>query len=137
MTNLFTYGSLMCSDIMAKVADCRPNCTPATLHDFFRAKVHNEEYPGIVPLQDSMVAGLLYLGLTAEALDRLDIFEGEMYQRQEVALLTENNPRTKAMTYVIKPEYRHLLTDKEWNFSEFLSTGKEKFEKSYFGFLQF
>lgn len=137
MTNLFTYGSLMCSDIMAKVAGCQNDCTQASLHNFFRAKMRNEEYPGIMPQPDTKVLGVLYVNLTAVALHRLDLFEGEMYQRQEVEVVTETNRLTPAMTYVIKPQYRHLLSDKEWDFSEFLSAGKEKFEKSYIGFWQF
>ncbi len=134
MTNLFTYGSLMCSDIMAKVAACHTDYTQATLRNFLRSKMHNEEYPGLVAQQDSTVSGVLYFGLAAEAIHRLDLFEGEMYRRQEVEVVTENNRRIAAMTYVIKPQYRHLLTNKEWEFSEFLSAGKEKFERSYVGF---
>ena len=137
MINLFTYGSLMCSDIMAKVASCKTECTQATLHNFFRSKIRNEEYPGIITQQHATVPGVLYFRLSAEAIHRLDLFEGEMYHRQEVAVITENNHPVTAMTYVIKPEYRHLLTDKEWSLTEFLAVGKVKFEKSYFGFQEF
>ena len=137
MTNLFTYGSLMCSDIMTRVAGCHADCIQATLHNFFRAKIHHEEYPGIVSQQNRMVTGVLYFDLSARAIHRLDLFEGEAYNRQEVEVVTKDTRRTTAMTYVITPEYRHLLTDREWNYSDFLSAGKKKFEKSYFGFHQF
>jgi hypothetical protein len=48
MLNLFTYGSLMCDDIMNKVAGCHADRHQATLKDYFRAKIRGEEYPGIV-----------------------------------------------------------------------------------------
>lgn len=127
----------MCSDIMASVAGCRLDFTQAALGGFFRAKIHDEEYPGLLPQQESMVSGVLYFDLAAESIDRLDLFEGKMYQRQEVEVISKNNRRIIAMTYVIKPQYSHLLSDEEWHFSEFLSAGKEKFKKSSCGFLQF
>ena len=134
MTNIFTYGSLMCRDIMFRVAGCKTDYTQATLNNFFRSKMHNEEYPGIIAQRDAAVPGVLYFELTAKAINRLDLFEGEMYRRQEVEVIMENHDQATAMTYVIKPQFKHLLTDEEWSFSEFLAVGKEKFEQSYFGF---
>ena len=134
MINLFTYGSLMCSDIMSRVAGCKTDCTQASLNNFFRSKIQSREYPGIIPQQGARVPGVLYFDISAEALERLDVFEGEMYQRQEVEVINDKNDSVTAMTYIIKPQYRDILTDKEWSFSEFLTVGKEKFEESYFGF---
>jgi len=134
MINLFTYGSLMCSDIMYKVAGCRFESDQAILNDFYRSKIQNEEYPGIVPQSGSKVSGVLYLALSPEALQRLDLFEGELYQRQEVGVLSENHGRVRAMTYVIKPGYGDLLTGETWSFNHFLAVGKKKFQASYLGF---
>jgi gamma-glutamylcyclotransferase (GGCT)/AIG2-like uncharacterized protein YtfP len=135
MVNLFTYGSLMCSDIMFKVADCQLDYCQAVLNNFFRSKMHGREYPGIVAQPETEVAGILYRNLTPDALTRLDAFEGKMYQRQQVEVMTKEQGLTMAMTYVIKPRYRDQLTDEEWDFSYFLAFGKKKFEKTYFGFL--
>lgn len=137
MTNIFTYGSLMCGDIMFRVAGGKTDSTQATLNNFFRSKMRNEEYPGIIAKPEATVPGVLYFNLPAEAIERLDVFEGEMYQRQQVEVIAEDHGPVTAMTYVIKPEYRHVLTGREWSFSEFLAVGKIKFEKSYFGFQEF
>jgi len=136
MVNLFTYGSLMCSDIMFKVAGCQLEYSPACLSNFFRSKMHGREYPGIVEQPKTQVAGVLYRNLSPEALQRLDAFEGEMYQRQEVEVMTKEHGLAMAMTYVIKPRYRNQLTDEEWDFRSFLVFGKKKFEETYFGFQQ-
>ncbi len=78
--------------------------------------------------------GVIYLDLTAEAIDRLDIFEGKHYNDKMCRLSLKIMALSTAMTYVIKPRYRDLLTGEEWSFSDFLAVGKKKFEKSFLGF---
>jgi gamma-glutamylcyclotransferase (GGCT)/AIG2-like uncharacterized protein YtfP len=134
MSNLFTYGSLMCSDIMNQVAGCHANFVSATLKDFKRSTIRGEEYPGIVSHPGSEVEGVLYFDLPPKAIERLDSFEGVQYSRQDVLVKTEQLAQYSAMTYVIKPEYCYLLTDNPWNYERFLTIGKSKFLDTYLGF---
>jgi gamma-glutamylcyclotransferase (GGCT)/AIG2-like uncharacterized protein YtfP len=134
MINLFTYGSLMCSDIMFQVAGCRADFVSATLKGFKRSTVRGEEYPGIVAHPGAEVKGVLYLRLPPQAIKRLDIFEGEQYSRSDVQIVTEQCFPGKAMAYIIKPEYRGLLTDEPWSYEHFLAVGKAKFLQAYLGF---
>lgn len=134
MINLFTYGSLMCSDIMFSVADTRLEYTEAVLKDFFRSKIRNEEYPGIIPQPGALVTGVLYFNLPLPAICRLDLFEGEFYARQKVLVATKKSHSTEAMTYIVKPQYRDILTNQEWSYEHFLTSGKKKFLHAYFGF---
>lgn len=134
MINLFTYGSLMCSDIMFPVADCRCGYTRAILKDFFRSGIKYEEYPGIIPQPGGLVTGIVYFNLPLPAIRRLDIFEGDLYVRQHIQVVTEGYGKLEAMTYVIKPEHIELLTNKEWSYEHFLASGKTKFKDAYFGF---
>ncbi|MBU1568479.1 MAG: gamma-glutamylcyclotransferase [Proteobacteria bacterium] len=134
MSDLFTYGSLMCNDIMHQVAGCRIDYVSATLKDFKRSKIVDEEYPGIVAHPGAEVKGVLYLHLPSTAIARLDIFEGEQYSRQEVQIITAQLAPHMPMSYVIKPEYSHLLTDETWDYRHFLAIGKTKFQKAYLGF---
>ena len=133
MTNLFTYGSLMSSDIMHHVAGCMAESAPAVLKNFQRSKIRGEEYPGIVGHPGAEVAGILYRDLPPEAMERLDSFEGAQYSRQEVQLVTDTGS-CLAMAYVIKPEYSHLLTEEPWSYADFLAVGKARFLESYIGF---
>lgn len=133
MTNLFTYGSLMCSDIMDHVAGCQAESVSAVLKNFKRSKIRGEEYPGIVAHPGAEVEGVLYRGLSPQAMERLDSFEGAQYLRQEVQLQTEAGS-CLAMAYVIKPEYSHLLTDETWSYADFLAVGKARFLEAYVGF---
>lgn len=132
--DLFTYGSLMSPDIMAKVAGCRLAALPAILHGYQRSLVKGEVYPGIAEMAGGIVNGVLYLDVSAEALKRLDAFEGEMYDRREVTVQEAGGATRAAMAYVFSPEYRQLLTGIPWDFNEFLATGKKRFEDGYCGF---
>jgi gamma-glutamylcyclotransferase (GGCT)/AIG2-like uncharacterized protein YtfP len=134
MDNLFTYGSLMSSDIMYTIAGCRADFVSATLRDFQRSSIRGEEYPGIVAHPQAEVEGVLYLDLSAKAMQRLDNFEGEQYARQEVQVMTQLYGLYTAMAYVIKPEYTDLLTGETWDYERFLAVGKSEFLKTYIGF---
>lgn len=133
MIHIFTYGSLMCADIMHRVAGCRTRSIEAVLKDFFRSGIYGEDYPGIVPRPGAAVTGVLYLNLPKEVVRRLDSFEGRMYERRKVEVVSSEDDIIPAMTYVIKSRYRDRLTHEEWSYAHFLSTGKAKFEKAYLG----
>jgi gamma-glutamylcyclotransferase (GGCT)/AIG2-like uncharacterized protein YtfP len=132
--DLFTYGTLMSSDIMMRVAGCQLDSRPASLHGFFRSKVRDEMYPGIREEDGGEVLGLLYLEVPAEAIERLDLFEGEMYERRQVTVRLDSGEEKAVMTYIFRPQYHNLLTGIPWEYDEFLSLGKQKFEDGYLGF---
>jgi len=132
--DLFTYGTLMSAEIMARVAGCRLTALPATLAGYRRSLVKDEVYPGITEDASGQVAGILYLAVPAAAQRRLDVFEGEMYERREVIVEEEGGAVRTAKTYVFRPAYLHLLTGIPWDFNQFLASGKKRFEDGYSGF---
>lgn len=132
--DLFTYGSLMCEDIMAEVAGLRLGCTPAILAGYWRFLVKDEQYPGVIEAPTGMVAGIVYHGLTPEAWSRLDRFEGEMYDRWPVTVRYENNTEITVDCYVFRSEFAHRLTATEWDYAAFLRGGKALFQSQYCGF---
>ena len=112
------------------------NIRPALLQGFRRHRVLHADYPAILPCDQSTVRGTLVTGLTDGDLWRLDIFEGDEYERRKVTARelkyegdinvepTEDQlgASVEAETYVwISPETR--LEDNEWDFQEFV---KEK-----------
>lgn len=131
--NLFTYGTLMAPDIMEEVSGIVLESVEATLPGYQRFQVRDEQYPGIVVADDQKVTGILYLNVSADAMKRLDLFEGDMYRRESVTcdLGGETLP---AMTYVVKEEHAHRLTSNAWDFDTFLKDGKQLFENMYNGF---
>ncbi|MBN1957156.1 MAG: gamma-glutamylcyclotransferase [Desulfuromonadales bacterium] len=131
--DLFTYGTLMDPEIMAHVAGGIFPSHPARLAGFRRRLVRNEVYPAIIPDVSEDVEGVVYLSLSAEALERLDSFEGEYYERKTV-MAESNGKKMNVETYVLTAEYRHLLSLIPWSLEEFQSAGKGIFARDYSGF---
>ena len=87
MKNLFAYGTLMCEDIMGDVSGCRlPSPSPGTLKGYSRWCVKGEPYPALVRDEKKLVEGMVYRNVPDSAWDRLDAFEGEMYERRLVRI---------------------------------------------------
>ena len=132
--HLFTYGSLMCEDIMTEVAGTRLLCEAAMLHGYRRFLVKDEQYPGVVAAVGGVVAGIVYHGIDAANWQRLDRFEGEMYERQQVRVCYTDGSEAEVDCYLFRPEFSHRLTTTEWDFAAFLQGGKTLFQHQYSGF---
>lgn len=133
-TQLFTYGSLMCEDIMSEVAGTRLLCEAATLPGYRRFLVKDEHYPGVVAQAGGLVSGIVYHGLGLENWQRLDRFEGEMYERQPVSVRYSDGREAMVDCYLFRPEFAHRLSSTEWDFAAFLQGGKSLFQHQYCGF---
>ena len=81
----------------------------------------------------SKVDGVLYLDINSEDLARLDHFEGSIYDRRNVQVMTGNNIYA-AQAYVVKKSYHSLLSDREWDPKKFQDEGIHRFLGGYFGF---
>ena len=110
MVNVFTYGSLMCADIMATVSGVNPLSESALLGNYRRYAVLGEDYPALIAEAGAQTQGLLYRNISDEALRRLDVFEGDYYQRCELDVALLDGRQVTAQTYVFRADYRHLLT---------------------------
>ncbi|HJV25632.1 MAG TPA: gamma-glutamylcyclotransferase family protein [Aromatoleum sp.] len=133
MEHCFTYGSLMCEDIMSAVSGVRSRFAAASLEGFRRQPVSGQTYPGMVPTAGARVPGVLYLDLPASAWPRLDRFEGEEYERRQVVVRLADGRAEPAWTYVFRPEFATRLVEGEWDFERFLATGKARFMARYVG----
>ncbi|NMF90823.1 gamma-glutamylcyclotransferase family protein [Aromatoleum petrolei] len=131
MQHCFTYGSLMCEDIMSAVTGARSRFVAASLDGYRRQPVRGQAYPGMVPATEACVPGVLYLDLPASAWLRLDRFEGEEYERRQVVVRLQDGRTETAWTYVFRPGYAARLVDGEWEFERFLRTGKARFTAQY------
>jgi len=117
--NLFTYGSLMFPDVWQRVAGEAFPTRTATLADFAAWRVRRETYPGLAPAPGTTTAGVLHLGVSAEAAVRLDAFEGPFYERTAVEVALPGGTRVPAFAYVVRPAHRHDLEARRWDAGEF------------------
>ena len=132
--NVFAYGTLMVSDVMYAVTTREFRFKNAILRNYVRFTVKGESYPGIIRVTDMVTEGIIYFEVDKLSLERLDAFEGDLYQRTPVRVETEKKEILNAETYVIRPEYRGYLSSKEWNVKEFVQKHLEAFLHTYQGF---
>ena len=124
----------MCEDIMYEVTGHQLSNEPATLRGYSRRSVIGENYPAIIPDREATVDGLIYRNLPSSVWDRLDRFEGEMYERHHVAVELNNRTTLSAETYVIHPDYLNRLDQSDWDFDDFMRNGKASFQRRYKGY---
>ena len=125
--NIFAYGTLVIPTVMYAVTTREFRFKKAILKGYERFTVKGESYPGIIPQADAITEGIIYLNVDQLSLERLDIFEGDLYQRTPIIVETEGEEMLNAETYVIKPEYRGYLSAKEWDVKEFIQKDLETF----------
>jgi hypothetical protein len=127
----------MCETIMKEVAGLLPEKTTGRARGYRRHAVIGEDYPAIIPDAPSRTEGVVYLDLPDSAWARLDKFEGEMYMRQPVTVEREDGTLLSAEAYVARPEFADRLdASSEWDFAEFQSAGKIRFQREYRGYRQ-
>ena len=115
--NIFTYGSLMFSEVWQRVVAGRYQSYPAILHDYQRFAVRDDTYPGIVARAGSSVSGLMYAGVAVDDIVALDHFEGVDYRRIEVDATLSDGSTWLVQTYLmINPA---ALSEQPWMPHEF------------------
>jgi len=124
----------MCEDIMFEVAGCLPPNVPGTLKGYSRRSVSGEHYPAIIPDKEGTVEGVVYRNVPNVAWDRLDRFEGEFYKRRRVGIELNDGAILYAETYILQPAYLNRLDQSDWDFENFIATGKARFQRHYKGY---
>lgn len=122
--SVFAYGTLQVPEVMQLVVGVEIKSHPARLNGYQRFKIKNRTYPAIIESPNKVIDGIIYHGLGDHALVLLDQFEDILYDRCLVDIESETQ---QAFVYVIKDEYKHLLTDEVWSLEEF----ERKYLKKY------
>jgi gamma-glutamylcyclotransferase (GGCT)/AIG2-like uncharacterized protein YtfP len=120
--HLYAYGTLQVGAIFAQIVGRAIEGRAATLAGYARYRISDRVYPAIVEAPGNEVPGVVYLGLTAEELARLDVYEGHLYERREVRVW-EGAGTLLVDTYVLRSEHRHRLSSEPWD--------RERFEREH------
>lgn len=100
---LFVFGSLMDRDLLALVIDrdaADIAMSPASVRGFQRRRVAGEHYPVLIHKPDGRVDGCLIEGLTAQDIDRVHFYEGDVYELVPVTATTEDGRRVTALVFL-------------------------------------
>jgi gamma-glutamylcyclotransferase (GGCT)/AIG2-like uncharacterized protein YtfP len=131
MKNLFAYGTLLVPEIWKAVVGKEFPSEPASLPGYEIRRVVNEDFPGIRPSGDPLgfVEGRVFHSLNEDTLMKLDRYEGNLYDRFEVLLAMPNSASIQSETYVVSPNFQHLLTNEFWNVDWFVNEALEQYLK--------
>lgn len=114
MQRLFVYGTLQVPAVIGRIVPRTLPAEPATLHGYRRGRVARADFPGIVPKADCSVQGQLLKQLQPEDLVLLDRYEGELYHRVMVEVVTEQATKVKCWVYVMARWASDRVLDEDW-----------------------
>lgn len=125
MQSLFAYGTLQLPEILERVIGRHVQGIPATLADYRSGLVARANFPGIVPKSGSIVEGSLITGFSPHEIQLLDQYEGELYRRILVTVLTQDtdaHPK-QCWVYVIVPWAKTRVTETPWTIQWYREQG--------------
>jgi len=131
MPRLFSYGTMMCPEIIEKLAGKSLVGVPGRVKNHRVLCVRGELYPGMVQGSGGEVEGLVYT-FSSYLWPGFDAFEGEEYLRKPVRVRYSNGKRELVQAYVFRPEYRSRLTRKPWDAEAFARDGLQPFMAAHF-----
>ena len=111
---LFAYGTLEAAEVWLAVAGRACAAEPARLPGWACFRVRGADYPGVLPRAGAATLGTLYRGVDAGMLARLDSYEGALYRRERLRVVTLAGAATLAWVYVVRPEHADRLGDEAW-----------------------
>lgn len=133
---VFTYGSLMIPRVMEAVCGHTFEAVDALLRGYARYTLRGETYPGLVPEAGVATDGVLWQGVDADSLRRLDVFEGDWYTRESVTVWTDLTPGAEgqaceAQTYVLVPAQHFRVSRRRWSRDRFETRYLQRFLSTY------
>jgi len=131
---IFAYGTLLIPDVMYAVTARKFRFKNAILRGYARFTVKGEAFPGIIPVTNAVTEGIIYIDVDKWSLERLDAFEGDLYQRTPILAEIKGGEIFNAEAYVVKPKFRNHLSSSEWNMKEFAQKHLKAFLEAYSGF---
>jgi gamma-glutamylcyclotransferase (GGCT)/AIG2-like uncharacterized protein YtfP len=134
--HVFTYGTLMFPEVWHEVVGRQFETVEGTAKGFAIFRVAEGVFPGMVAgVERDLVRGVVYLDVDHASLMRLDLFEGDFYERQAMWVECADGQRRSAEAYVVPPQYRHVLTDEPWRRESFIASGGlEQFKRGFQGY---
>lgn len=117
--NVFVSGPLMFRDVLHAVTGCLYPAHCALLHGYAQFMIKDEPMPAVMPFPDRVVDGVVYRDVEESAARAIRKFYGVRFAAEEVTVEAENGEWVEAVTYLITPGRRKLLTAREWDEDDF------------------
>ncbi|MCW3785458.1 gamma-glutamylcyclotransferase family protein [Plebeiibacterium sediminum] len=122
MTNIFTYGTLMFTELVFALTGNRFQSMDAFIDNYIRYKVttenSNEEYPAIIEKSGSNVKGKVLFDIDDDSLKIIDFYEGDEYKRIIKPISLSDKTQMEVFVYVWNHEYS-LAKQLNWDVDMF------------------
>lgn len=133
--NIFTYGSLMYSEVWQYVVNGLYASQKATISGYKRVAVRDENYPMLIPdNSQGEVAGVLYMQVSEQDIENLDAFEGAQYDRISTQVNIDASHIEIAEVYIANAVGLELALEQAWDQTRFETFGLAQFCENYLGY---
>jgi hypothetical protein len=109
----------MLPEVMEIVAGPGLSRQPATLDGFQRRCLRGAVYPGLVFAAGERTEGVLWEGLDAGTMERIDRFEGALYERRVQAVELRGGGARESFVYVLCPAAARRAGPLPWDEEDF------------------
>jgi gamma-glutamylcyclotransferase (GGCT)/AIG2-like uncharacterized protein YtfP len=109
----------MLPEVMEIVAGSGLRRQPAMLGGFQRRCLRGAVYPGLIPAAGERTEGVLWEGLDARMLERIDRFEGDLYERWVEAVELPSGASRDSFVYVLRPAEVGRAGPSAWDEEDF------------------
>ena len=134
--NVFTYGTLMFTEVMEAVTGRRFPSEEATLRGYSRYGLRDLVYPGIVKDTEGMTDGMMYRDVDALSLKYLHAFEDELYRCERHPVVVEQRMEP-ALVYVVKTKWaKKVINPIPWSPNDFWREHQDAYIASCMAFRQ-
>ena len=113
--NLFAYGTLIYPQIWQQVVGRDFRRLPGVLTGFEVYRAKGELFPVMIAGDSAAeVRGIVYCGLDAPSVARIDQYESGFYERRTVTVQLDQGGDAFCETYVLADQYRSLCSEEIW-----------------------
>jgi hypothetical protein len=124
--NLFVYGPLMLPEVIKAVAGHDFTRRGGAVSGYMQLRLKDRSQAALVPFPDAVTEGVVYLDVDAEALSRMDEFQGKAFERGEVNVQVADGEWVEAETHLFRLIRKRELSAKPWEEEEFRKKGRGK-----------
>ena len=131
MLNLFTYGTLMDADIWDELVASPYETAKFSLSGYKRYALKDKAYPGLIREEGATTHGLIYFNVSNFDIVKLDVFEGQEYERITIDTVF-NDQAITLETFLFVGESEFLI-DEDWDLDHFVDNDTQNFKDDFLG----
>lgn len=116
---LFTYGTLQFPSLMLAITSNRFRSESAQLDGYASYLVCGKSYPALLPDTTASTPGIIYHHIDRRSLRRLDAYEGNNYQKNQLPVTLQSGKKITALVYTAHPSFYHRVSQQYWDINQF------------------